>query len=100
MSLESSSTYRWVKDQGRLEGQAEGRVEGRLEGRAEGHLEGRSEEARDIILRQGSAKFGTPDSGIRAALNEVTDIECLEALTVRLLQVSSWQELLDKYVKP
>ena len=64
------------------------------EGRAEGRAEGQAVEARKILLRQGSKRFGPPDARARAAVEAITDIDRLEKLTERLLDVSSWDELL------
>lgn len=49
---------------------------------------------RQTIVRQGTKKFGPPDEATLAALNEIKDVERLEQLSERLLDVSSWQELL------
>lgn len=55
---------------------------------------GRVAEARQFLLRQGRKKFGPPDPVTTTALEAVTDLERLEQLGERLLDVSSWQELL------
>jgi predicted transposase YdaD len=56
---------------------------------------GRVQEARKLLLRLGRVKFGQPAGPeATAALEGMTDLERLEALSERLLQVSSWQELL------
>jgi hypothetical protein len=55
---------------------------------------GKAEEARNILLLQGRARFGEPSSEAVAALEALTDVQKLEELTVRLLQATSWQELL------
>ena len=55
---------------------------------------GRIDEARKILLRQGSKRFGPPDVRTRTAIEAITEIERLEQLTERLLDVSSWDELL------
>ena len=60
----------------------------------EGRVEGRVEEARAILLRQGRKRFGPPSPEIEATLAEITAIERLEALSERLLDVESWEELL------
>lgn len=57
--------------------------------------EGRLEEAQLILLRQGQKRFGAPDRETRATIVAMTDLARLEALTERLLDVSSWQELLN-----
>jgi predicted transposase YdaD len=56
--------------------------------------EGRVEEALAILLRLGNRRFGPPSDEARAALEAITDIERLEALTERVLDVESWDELL------
>ena len=63
-------------------------------GRAEGRAEGQAVEARKILLRQGSKRFGPADARARGAVEAITDIDRLEKLTERLLDVSSWDELL------
>jgi hypothetical protein len=56
--------------------------------------EGREEEARAILLRLGRKRFGPPSPEAEAALAGITAIERLEALSERLLDVESWEELL------
>jgi hypothetical protein len=68
--------------------------EGKAEGRAQGLAEGQAKEARRILLLQGRSRFGEPTPEVAAALNALADVNKLEELSVRLLQVSSWQELL------
>jgi predicted transposase YdaD len=68
--------------------------EGRRKGREEGREEGRAGEARKIILRLGRKRLGAVDETVEAKLNEIVDLERLEALTERIDQVSSWDELL------
>ena len=60
----------------------------------EGREEGRVEEARAILLRQGQRRFGPPSAAARAALASIPAIERLEALSERLLDAESWEELL------
>jgi predicted transposase YdaD len=62
--------------------------------KAEGRAEGRAEEARNLLLRQGSKRFGPPDDRAAAALGAVADVERLERLAERLLDVATWDELL------
>jgi predicted transposase YdaD len=62
----------------------------------EGRTEGRAQEARAMILRQGRKKFGRgPTKKHQADLDAITDLARLEALGERLLEVSSWGELLN-----
>jgi len=59
-----------------------------------GKAEGEINEARKILLLQGRNRFGDPPPEALASLNALTDVRQLEELGVRLLQASSWQELL------
>ena len=63
-------------------------------GKLEGKLEGRAEEARNILLRLGGKRYGTPDAATQSALDAILSLERLELLVERLLEVESWQELL------
>jgi hypothetical protein len=65
------------------------------EGEAKGKAEGKAEEARRLIFLQGRDKFGEPPMEAEAALNALSDVNRLEELSLRLLRVSSWKELLD-----
>ena len=56
--------------------------------------EGEAKEARKMILIQGREKFGEPSAEVEAALNALSEVSQLEQLGVRLLRVSSWEELL------
>jgi hypothetical protein len=60
----------------------------------EGEEIDRIKEARSIILRQGTRRFGPPSEATRAALEAITSIDRPELLTERLLDVESWDELL------
>lgn len=56
--------------------------------------EGEAKEARKMILLLGRSKFGEPSAEAEAALNGLSEVSQLEALGVRLLRASSWEELL------
>ena len=56
--------------------------------------EGRVAEARNILLLQGRACFGEPDILTSARLAAIDDLGTLESLSVRLLNASTWSELL------
>jgi len=60
----------------------------------EGRTEGRAEEAKRILKRLGSRRFGKPDAHIEAALDAIADLERLEQLSDRVLEVTGWEELL------
>jgi hypothetical protein len=61
----------------------------------EGRAEGRAEGMQRTLLRQGRKRFGEPDEATRLALVGITDLEQLDHLSERLLEVASWQELLQ-----
>jgi hypothetical protein len=56
---------------------------------------GRLSEARQILLHLGRKRFGPPDDATMATLNTLDDVQRLEALLERILDVGSWQELLQ-----
>src|SRR5271157_5289117 len=60
----------------------------------EGRAEGRAEEAKRILKRLGSRRFGQPEPLIEAALDAIADLERLEQLSDRVLEVAGWEELL------
>ena len=59
-----------------------------------GKSEGKAEEARSLLMRLGSKRYGTPDAATQSALDAILSLERLELLVERLLEVESWQELL------
>ena len=65
-------------------------------GRDEGLQEGLQEEARRLLLRQGTRRFGTPDAGIIAAVEAIHDVDRLESLTDRIFDATAgdWNDLL------
>jgi hypothetical protein len=79
--MQESSTYQAIL------------AEGEQRGRVSGHLEGE----RHLLIRQGTAKFGTPNILMRDQLEAITDAEELADLGVRLLTVTSWEDLLAPY---
>jgi hypothetical protein len=42
----------------------------------------------------GTARFGKPSVKVRRALAGITDLELLESLVLRMIQVRSWPDLL------
>ncbi len=97
-NMAESVTYQKILRQGRAEGRNEGRneglAEGRNEGRAEGRNEGRAEGVKRAIKRIGSRRFGPLDPTAEAALDTIIDLEKLDDLAVRVLEVNGWDELL------
>ncbi len=61
----------------------------------EAQQEARLEEAKTLILRQGKKRFGPADETIQNQLNAIADIDKLEELAEKLLDVSSWKELFE-----
>ena len=83
--MQESTTYQAILREGRQEGLVEGRQEGLVEGRNEGLIEGRITGERQLLIRQGTKKFGNPDIAILDAIEAIRDVERLEALGERML---------------
>jgi predicted transposase YdaD len=77
-AMRESSTYMGILEEGRAEGRAEGEVRA----------------ARRILLRQGQKRFGAPDPAVVAALEAIADVDRLERMSERLLDVRTWSGLL------
>src|SRR5262249_8269484 len=96
--IEESSVYQDIfakgEAKGRAEGEARGRAEGEARGRAEGEARGRAAEAREILLRQGRKRLGPPDESVLDRIAALSDLDRLDLLLDRLLDVASWDELL------
>ena len=86
--IEESSVYQGILRKGEAKGRAEGEAKGRAEGEAEG--------IREALLIQGRKKLGPPDEKTGARLAEIHDLQHLKLLLERILDVSSWNELLDR----
>ena len=69
--------------------------EGRRKGLQEGLREGEARGARKTILRLGRIRFGEARDAVVSRLDAISDLEELEQLGERLLNVSSWDELLN-----
>lgn len=92
--MEESSFYQSVLAKGMAEGTARGLAEGTARGLAEGRAEGLAEGEREMLLLFGGHKLGTPDADTRAAIESINSVPRLQELALRLLEVSSWQDLL------
>ena len=66
----------------------------REEGMSDGMIQGQLAASRRMILSQGRRKFGASPAGVEATLEGITDQAKLEALADRLIDVSSWEDLL------
>jgi hypothetical protein len=76
--LEDSSVYQAILAKGETKGEAQGLIK----------------EARKLLFRFGQKRFGPPNEMVESTLNNISDLSRLEELHERLLEVSSWQELL------
>ena len=68
--MEESSTYQYIISKGAVKG------------------------GKRLLMLQARKRFGPPDAETAAAIEAITDVERLEQLGERLLDISSWQELL------
>ena len=66
------------------------------EGRQEGRQEGRADEARRLLLRLGTLRFGTPTEQAQTQIMTVPSLDKLEELSDRILSAESWDELLQE----
>ena len=57
--------------------------------------EAHEDRARHILLLQGRKRFGEPSLEIELALRKIEDLERLDRMSLRLLDVSSWTDLLE-----
>jgi predicted transposase YdaD len=64
------------------------------EGEAAGRAEGKAEEAKKLLLRLGRKQLGPPREEFEAKIEAMSDVEKLEELAERVLDVSSWGDLL------
>jgi hypothetical protein len=84
--IEESSIYQGILKKGEAVGEAKGE--------AKGEVKGAINEARKILLHQGGKKLGSPDEQISGRIAEITELDRLHVLLDRILDVSSWDELL------
>jgi predicted transposase YdaD len=66
------------------------------EGMKLGEPAARLQEARSLLLRVGTKRFGAPDAAMRDALASIVSVERAEQLIERSLDVESWAELLQQ----
>jgi predicted transposase YdaD len=60
----------------------------------EGYAVGETREATKLLKKLGTRRFGPPDHSVLVAIEALADLERIELLLERLLEVSSWEELL------
>jgi predicted transposase YdaD len=94
--MQESTTYQAILREGREEGLIEDRQEGLIEGRQEGLIEGRIKGEQQLLVRQGTKRFGPPDAVVLTAIEAIRSVERLEALGERILDsdVRDWNSLL------
>lgn len=61
---------------------------------AEGETAGRVREARTLLLRLGTRRFGSPSTAVSTEMRNIADLARLEALIERTIDAASWEELL------
>jgi predicted transposase YdaD len=83
-----------VKQEGHDEGYDEGYDEGHDEGYEEGHDEGREQEARSLILRLLSRRFGEIPPQAQTQIEQL-NLEQMESLAEALLDFSAIADLLS-----
>jgi len=84
--MRESVTYQAILEEGEAIGEARGEAIGEARGEARGEMK--------MLLLWGSKRLGEPDANTLATLQSITQVEVLERLGIRLLEVESWSELL------
>lgn len=64
------------------------------EGREEGRQKGQIELAHKTLLRQGTRRFQEPSENVRQRIEAIANIEQLQNLLDRVIEVQSWEDLL------
>lgn len=57
--------------------------------------EGAAARNQKMLLLMGGKRFGKPDEGIKTTIEAITDLDHLERLTLRILDATSWTDLLQ-----
>jgi predicted transposase YdaD len=70
-------------------------AQGEAKGEARGEARGRAEEAREAVLTVGRKRLGQPDDGVLGKINAINEVDRLNSLLDRILDVSNWEELLS-----
>lgn len=69
-------------------------AEGEAEGKIKGEAEGRIKEAKSLLLRVGTRRFGYPPTQIALQIDSIADLAKLEMLHERIVDAPSWEALL------
>lgn len=88
--IEESSVYQDIFRKGEAQGEARGEARGESRGEARGRVA----EAKKILIRQGTRKFGPPDEATRERIAALDDLDRLDDLADRVLDAATWDELL------
>jgi predicted transposase YdaD len=80
--IEESSVYQRILKRGEAEGLARGLAKGKIE------------DAREVLLHLGRKKLGPPGEKVEAEITALADLDRLHDLIDRILDVSTWDELL------
>lgn len=91
IDLRDSSTYQVIVEEGMAKGLAKGLAEGKAEGKADGKAEG----LRTMLLQIGERRLGVLAPAVQKSLYAIDDIARLHRMGERVLDVATWQELLD-----
>jgi predicted transposase YdaD len=91
--MQESSTYQAILREGREEGIQQGIERGIEQGIERGVERGKTEEASKLLLKTGNKRFGPPDPRIVAIIESITELNRLEDLFLRILDVGGWDEL-------
>ncbi len=98
LTLEDSTTYQWILEKGYTKGHTLGEAVGLALGEARGEARGQAlGEARgrgQTILRQGTKKFGPPDTAAAERLAAFDDVDHLDRIADRIFDAVSWDDLL------
>ena len=65
-----------------------------------GYRQGMRKGLRRVLLLLGNARFGMPLAAAQSKIESIASVRRLKALTLRLLEVDSWDELLGAPAKP
>lgn len=103
LDLRDSTTYMATLEEGMRKGLHEGMRKGKQEGlhegiqkgKQEGLREGGLEEARRVLLRLGQKRLGAASSEVAARIEAMREVEEIESLLERVLDVAGWDELLS-----
>lgn len=83
VDLRDSSFYQLIVEEGMEKGMEKGMARGKAEG------------LRTMLLQIGARRLGLSAAAVQESLNAIDDIARLQRMGERVLDVATWQELLD-----